>query len=104
MQVVTSSTSAVDVHASFMDYNGTVVTPGRKNTAIASATTTSVVLSPASAVQRNVKLLTAKNKGGAPNTVTIQHTDGSTTVEMHSVTLAPGETLQYNDEFGFLVL
>jgi hypothetical protein len=62
-----------------MDFDGTNVTPGRKNTAITTATTTDVVLAPATSVFRNVKSLTVANKDVISCTCTVKHTDGTTT-------------------------
>lgn len=108
IQVVTSAADAVDVHASFMDYAvgpPESTTPGRRNTAIASAATTDVVLAPGASVQRNVKYLTLRMKGTGPVTVTVQHTDGTTTVEITSKILdSDHRELQYIDGLGFLVL
>jgi hypothetical protein len=89
LQVVTSAAVTVDVHASWMDYNGTVVTPGRTNCAISTATTTTVVASPAASVQRNVKTLTIRNRSGSAVDVTVRHTDGTTVAELWKVVALP---------------
>jgi hypothetical protein len=104
LQLVTAEARDVDVHASYMDYNGTTVTPGRKNTAITTAATTVIVSSPGSSVQRNVKTLHIRNKDSDPATITVVHDDGTTPVELFSVVLQTGEELQYVDELGFLML
>jgi hypothetical protein len=104
LQVVTSAAVTVDVHASWMDYNGTVVTPGRTNTAISTAATTTVVASPAASVQRNVKTLTLRNRGGSSVDVTVRHTDGTTVAELWKATLAAGQQLVYIEGVGILVL
>jgi hypothetical protein len=98
VQLVTSAAVTVDVHASWVDWNGTAATPDRTNTAITTATTTTVVGSPASSVQRTVKLLTVKNKHASSSVgVTLQHTDGTTAVQMPKVTLLAGEMLVLNE-------
>lgn len=103
LRLVTSSASALDVHASFVDLSGSTVTPGRTNTAIITATTTTVVGSPGSGVVRSVKTLTARNKGGSTQVVTVLHTDGTTIVEVYEATLAPDWTLNYHEAGGFWV-
>lgn len=103
IQVVTGVAAAVDVHASYVDYDGTTVTPGRKNTAISTAATTDVVASPASSTNRSVKALTIRNKDAVAVAVTVKHTDGSITVELCKVTLHPEQTLVYLDGAGFFV-
>lgn len=100
IQVVSGSTSALDVQASYVDLSGATVTPGRTNTAIASAATTTVVGSPASSTQRTVKFLSIQNKGAA-ETVTVKHTDGTTAVQLQSLSLGSGYTLVYNEGSGW---
>jgi hypothetical protein len=105
LQLVTDSTATVTVHASYLDYNGTAVTPGRTNSAINSATTTDIVGAPGSGIERIVKSLTVKNTHATTTvTATIKHTDGSTTVELVKVTLLAGEKLIYFEGLGFRVL
>lgn len=102
IQVITGQAVTVDVHASYMDYNGTTVTPGRKNTAISTAVTTDVVAAPGASTQRNIKCLTIRNKNTVNAVdVTVQHTDGTTTVELFKDNLSPGEVIQYTDGDGF---
>lgn len=103
IEVVTDSAATVDVHASYVDLAAAVVTPGRKNTAIASATTT-IVAAPGAATQRNVKTLHLRNKHASTSVgVTVRHTDGTTVVELVKATLLAGETLSYVEGEGFVV-
>lgn len=105
IRVTTSGAVTTDVHASFVDYNGTTVTPGRQNTAITTATTTDVVNSPGSSTQRNVKALHIRNKHATTSqTVTVIHTDGTTACELVSVTLPAGYALAFDEGAGFRVL
>lgn len=56
IQVVTSASGDIDVHATWLDSASGTVTPGRTNTvAIATATTTDVVAAPAASTYRNVQ-------------------------------------------------
>lgn len=104
IQLVTGSALAVDVQASYVDYNGTTVTPDRKNTAISTAATTDVVLAPGSGVFRKVKTLAIRNKDASSSqTVTARHTDGTTTVDLIVATLLAGEALHYVAEAGWMV-
>src|SRR5262245_52665681 len=102
IQVITGGAGTIDVHASWMDNASGTVVPGRTNTAITSATTTTVVPSPAAATQRNVKTLHIANRGGSAIDITVQHTDGSTVSQLHKVSLSGNATLQYVDEIGFV--
>ncbi len=52
IRVVTSHAATIEVHASFVDLNGTTVTPGRTNTLISTATTTTIVGSPGASTVR----------------------------------------------------
>lgn len=103
IQVITGSALNTDVHASYMDYDGTNVTPGRKNSAITTATTTDVVLAPASSVTRNVKALNIRNRDASPQVVTVQHTDGTTVAQLFKATLQPDDVIEYYDGVGFIV-
>lgn len=95
VRVTTGSAAAVDVHASFMENNAGTITPIRTNTAnIATATTTTVVGSPASSVQRNVKLLVIFNTHATVATsIVVEHTDGTNAENLWAGTLLAGESV-----------
>lgn len=59
--VTGTATTTIEVHASYVDVNGTTITPDRKNTRITTATTTTIVGSPAASTQRNVKAIYVTN-------------------------------------------
>ena len=105
LRVTTSSAATVDVNASWFDYKaGDPVSPGSLNTPISSATTTTVVASPASSTYRNVKELFIRNKHATDsNTVTVLLNDGTNTSELFKATLAPGAQLEYTSGTGFQV-
>lgn len=102
IQVVTSAAALVEVHASWADMNQTtkVVTVGRTNTPfISTAATTTVVAAPASGVARNVKHLNITNDHASVScVVSVLHTDGTTAIELISVTLLSGENLVIGDD------
>jgi len=92
------------VHASWADLNGTTVTPGRTNTSISTATTTTVVASPAASTYRTVKFLSIRNTNATTaNDITVTQTDGTTVVELIKVTLSAGDSLHYDEMNGFQV-
>lgn len=95
IRIVTGSAADVDCHASYVDNNAGTITPGRTNVAaITTATTTTVVAAPGSGVQRNVKFLDITNVHATISTVvTVQHFDGTNSVDLIGVTLLPGENL-----------
>ena len=100
IQVVTSHAAQIEVHASWVDLNGTTVTAGRTNTPhITTATTTTIVASPASSTVRNVKHLNITNDHASQCCiVTVEHTDGTTVEELMSFALLPGENMIFNEE------
>jgi hypothetical protein len=100
LELVTSSASTIDVHASWLDNGAGSVSVGRKNTAIASAATTVIVPSPSTG-QRNVRTLHIRNKGISDNAVVVRHNDGTVAVEIYKQTLAVDTQFQYNDGNGF---
>jgi hypothetical protein len=104
IQAVTTGTADISVHATFVDNSSGSVTGDRKNTNVAAAATTDIVAAPGASIQRNVKHLSIRNKHAtASQTVTLQHTDGTTVVELFKCTLLAGEELVFNDGTGFMV-
>lgn len=99
IRVVTSHAAQVKVHASFVDLSGTTVTPGRTNTLITTATTATIVASPAASTVRNIKHLNITNDHASQSCiVTVEHSDGTTIIELMSFTLLPGENMIFNEE------
>jgi len=107
IQVITSSTSALDcqVNGFDLDTSGTARPVGyRLNTAITTATTTDVAAVPGSATtERTIQRASFRNKGGSTNVVTVLHTDGTTTVEMIEAALQADCSLQYHISRGWWV-
>ena len=105
IQVVTVSSLALKVHASFVDMLGTTITPGRLNTSISSATTTNVVASPPASTSRNVKsMFVANTDASASEAIVVQHTDGTNVETLWAGTLNAGDTLQYSEINNFTVV
>lgn len=94
LQLLTGSACSVSVHASYMDLNGSVVTPGRKNTNITTQTTTDIVDVPGASTYRNVKFISVTNKH-ATNSVYVEliYDANATDGEMFNGTLLAGQTL-----------
>ena len=102
IRVITSAGVTVDVHASYVDAvaGQATVTPGRTNTLITTATTTTVVGSPAALTYRKVRFLAIRNRHATTACdITVVHTDGTIAPEMWKVTLAAGEQLIYSGRF-----
>ena len=102
VRVVTSAAAQIEVHASWGDLtvSSGAVDLGRQNTAaITTATTTTVVPSPSAGVVRNVKHLNITNDhASVACVITAEHTDGTTAVEMISVTLLAGENMVLGED------
>lgn len=97
-RLVTSSAANIDVHADWVDLAAGVTTPGLNNTAISTATTTTIVGSPAASTSRTIKTVTIRNKHATTsNDVTVLHSDGTTVVEMVKFTLPAGFSAIYDE-------
>ena len=97
--ITSAAASTIEVHASFVDLNGTAVTPGRTNTRISTATTTTIVAAPGASTQRNVKgLYITNNSAGTNCTVAVEHFDGTNAVELMQFVLLPGENMGYRED------
>lgn len=112
VQIITSTASSCDYHTSYMDMSTAdppVVkgsTSGRTNGNVASAgATTDIVPVPGASTIRNVKQIFVRNKDATlACDVTVQFNQNATLIELCKITLLPGQTLEYNDEYGFFVL
>ena len=83
----------------WVDLSGSTVTPGRQNTRIATAATTTVVPSPGASTTRNIKALyVTNNSTGTSCNVAVEHTDGTSVVELMQFILLPGENMGYRED------
>ncbi len=99
VRVITGAAAAIKVHASYVDNAAGVITPGRMNTSITTATTTTVVGSPAASTHRNLKHLNITNTHASQScNVKVEHFDGTTAVELMGFVLLPGENMVFNEE------
>lgn len=100
LAVVTSAAGDVDVHASWVDTDEVIttssnMTPGKTNTNITTAATTTVVASPGANLVRNVKFFSVRNvHASTSNAITVQYTTtGPATFELIKATLLAQESL-----------
>ena len=99
IRVVTGAAASIKVHASYVDNAAGVITPGRANTSITTAATTTVVGSPAASTHRNLKHLNiTNNHASASCSVKVEHFDGTTAIELMAFVLLPGENMIFNEE------
>jgi hypothetical protein len=102
VRVVTGSSGTVEVQASWADNASNAISPDRTNTAISTATTTTVVGSPGSSTQRKIKYLSVRNDHATTsNAIEIFHTDGSNPVSLWKGTLLAQEQIVYNENTGW---
>lgn len=108
IQVITSSTADLDVHASFaeadlltaqIESTGETFSRGNQRTAIVTATTTDVLAAPASNKLRLLSYLNCRNKhASTSNDVTVQmNSTGPLLTQFIKVTLLAGESLVYSE-------
>ena len=100
VRVVTgSAVSTITVQASWVDNASSTITPGRTNTNITTATTTTIVASPGASTQRNVRgIYITNNHASSSCQVTVQHFDGTTSTDIMGVTLLAGENMILDEE------
>lgn len=103
LEITTSGTATIDVHASWVDMEAADTVPGSTETQITTATTTTVVAAPGASTQRQIKLLTVCNAGSAANTVTLKKDVSGTESQLFKATLYVGDSLVYTDGKGFSV-
>lgn len=97
--VTASAVSTIGVHASWADNASGTITLGRTNTAIITATTTTVVAAPGASTQRNIKqFIISNNHASSACFLTVQHYDGTTSIDLESVTLLAQESLVMTEE------
>lgn len=89
--------------AFWRDVTATTFTPGRSVVLSNNTTDRDIVVSPASATQRVIDLLTVYNADTANATVTIKLDANGTDYILWRGILGVGEMLQYNDKSGFSV-
>lgn len=111
LQVVTGSAVATDMHASYLEVDGstnpsTITPKSAEALAIATATTTDLVAAPGvSTTQRLLKTLNIRNThASSAQTVTVQKVNGSGTATLHKCTLLAGEVLQWTPDDGWSVI
>ena len=100
IRVVTgTAVSTITVHVSWVDNASGTITPGRLNTNITTATTTTVSGTVSASTQRNVRaIMITNNSATTSSQVTVQHFDGTTSTDLFGVTLLPGENIVLGED------
>jgi hypothetical protein len=101
VEVVSGNAATVDSLLSWVDYDSSVnppTTAGETSAAIASATTTDISGSPTGSIKRAIRGVNLYNKDAALTAdLTVRHYNGTLTILLRKVLLAPGETLAFED-------
>lgn len=113
LEIISGTAADLDIHCSFVDSSDASPpvpeNPEPAHLLMTTATTSVLTTAPTSASKvRNVKHLNIRNRDSADSTqVTVQidrNAVGSDVVQLHSVTLAPGEALEFVEGVGFFKL
>lgn len=99
MELVTSAVADIEVSVSYVDLLAGVITPvGDNRASITTATTTTIVGSPAASTQRNIKQLNIRNNHASTTCdCTVQTTDGGDAATLAKFTLLAGEWATLDD-------
>lgn len=109
LQLVTSAAGDIDVLVSYGETDQStppVVKPfGRQPTTITTVATIDILAAPASSTTRTPEEITIRNThASVSNTVLVQYNANAVIYEIHKVTLAPGEMLEYIRGIGWFVV
>jgi len=109
LQLVTSAAGKIDCIVSYSDVSQAtppVVAPfGRQLSSPTTATTTDILGSPGASTTRTPEEMTFRNAhASVANTITVLYNANGTTYEIHKVTLAPGEMLEYIQGIGWFLV
>lgn len=99
IRLYTSAAGDIEVDVAYVDFTSpsTYAPDGLITPSITTATTTTIVASPAASTKRNVRTITATNNhASVTNTLTVEKFDGTNAAEMMSFTLLPGENMVMN--------
>ena len=101
LEMVTSTAEKVDYEASWVDITpagdgSATYDEGSAHGSISAAADTTIVSAPAAGQRRRIVHLNVRNAGAGANVVTIQKDVSGTEYTMIGVSLAVGETLEYD--------
>ena len=95
LEVVTTTAQAIDVVISYADDNGSDLIAWSQETAITTATTTTVLSAPAASTQRQVKMITWENKGTAAQSITLIKDVSWTKYVIRTATILPWQNATF---------
>lgn len=105
LRIITSAAGRIEVNASYGDYTSpsSLALDRPANAVITTATTTTIVGSPAAGVRRNVKDVSITNNStSVANLISVEHFDGTNAAELISFILLPGENCYMSENGGWI--
>lgn len=98
VRLITSAAASIEVHVGWADWDtGPTFVLGSDDLVITTATTTDIVASPTGTVKRQVKNLLIRNDHASTACdVTVEHFDGTDTVQVKKFSLLAGESAEYD--------
>lgn len=104
LELATSSTADIDYSISYADITTTTFAPSTTEGKITTSTTTTILSAPAASTQRQIKLVTIRNRhASASNDITVKKDISATEYYLTpTITLLAGEMLQYVDSTGWI--
>lgn len=103
LELVTTTTAAIDVSVSYVDITSSALAPASQDTAITTATTTTITSAPSGSHHRQIKHISIQNKGTTTNNITVQKDVSGTNFILFRCNLRANESIQYIDTVGFNV-
>src|SRR3990167_2512806 len=103
LEITTTAAVSADYHVAYADHTTTTFTPGSAEGNISTATTTTAVAAPAASTQRQIKLVSIRNRhASSSQTVTVIKDVAATEYHLTpAVALLAGEHLLYVDGVGW---
>lgn len=104
IELATSTTADIDYSISYADITTTTFAPSTSEGKVTTATTTTILSAPAASTQRQVKIITIRNRhASASNTIIVKKDISGTEYYLTpSITLLAGEMAQYIDAEGWI--
>ncbi len=100
----TATTNEMQWNSYYADNTTTAFTPGASSGLTTGATAATIVSSPASSTQRQVKYISIFNNDTVAHLTTVRFDDGTNERILVKILLQVGETLEYNQSQGWRVL
>lgn len=93
-----AATTNPDFTVCWLQTTTTTSAPGSNNGAFNGTTPVTLVSAPGSSTQRSIRTLTINNRDTAAVTITLRYVDGANTRNIHTVTLAAGDSFYLSTE------